>query len=145
MRALIVEDEVTSRRVLERMLEPYGECDSAGNGVEAIDAFTTALDAGNPYQLICMDIVMPEMNGQEALAKIREIEKQRGVRADEKARIIMTTVMRDATNIFDAFDKGIEAYIIKPVSRDDLMKQIEAFGLTGEEHPPEEEEPIQRQ
>lgn len=71
MRALIVEDEMTSRMPLEHVLQDYCSYDVAGNGLEAISAFHRTLDESRPYDLICMDIIMPELDGQKALCQIR--------------------------------------------------------------------------
>ncbi len=66
MRILVVEDDFISRRLLCRFLERFGECDVAINGNEAVNAVEHALQAGAHYDLICLDIMMPEMDGQEA-------------------------------------------------------------------------------
>lgn len=72
MRILIVEDDFGSRIAIQKMLTPYSECEVAVNGNEAVEAFTNSFEAGVPYDLICMDIMMPQMNGKEALKIIRE-------------------------------------------------------------------------
>ncbi|MCA1987263.1 MAG: response regulator, partial [Desulfovibrio sp.] len=66
MRVLIVEDDFTSRKLMQTILSPYGDCDVAVNGREAVEAFQNALNSAKPYDLVCMDIMMPEMDGQEA-------------------------------------------------------------------------------
>ena len=71
MRVLIVEDDFVSRKILHNILLDYGECDIAADGKEAVEAFKLALDDNTPYDLICMDIMMPRMNGQEALLQIQ--------------------------------------------------------------------------
>ena len=50
-----------------------GECDLVNNGSEAIKAFIKAIDKGENYDLITLDIVMPEMDGHEVLKRIRKI------------------------------------------------------------------------
>ena len=75
MRVLIIDDDFISRRLVQRILSAYGDCEIAVDGVEAIRAFELAWDEGKPYDLICMDIVMPHIDGQEARK-----EKQRNVR-----------------------------------------------------------------
>ena len=75
MKTLIVEDDFTSRLFLQTFLSRYGECHIAVNGREAVEAFRMAADNGSPYDLICMDIMMPEMDGQEAVKQIRALEE----------------------------------------------------------------------
>ena len=68
MKTLIVEDEPTSRLLLQAILSGYGDCDIATDGEEAVEAFRSALEQGVPYNLVCMDIMMPKLDGHEALA-----------------------------------------------------------------------------
>lgn len=131
MKILIVEDDFVSRRLLQKILAPYGECDIAINGKEALKAFQIAWEEGAPYDLICLDIMMPEMDGQETLTKIRELEQQHGVDLGtaNSAKIIMTTALADAENFFGAFRNGCETYIVKPIDRQKLLAEIEKLSL----------------
>ena len=78
MRTLIVEDDFTSRLLLQSLLAQYGECHIAVNGREAVEAFRSARESGQVYNLICMDIMMPEMDGQTAVNNIRALEEAGG-------------------------------------------------------------------
>lgn len=127
MRALIVEDEMTSRMILETVLQDYCSCDVAMNGLEAISAFHRALDESRPYDLICMDIMLPELDGQEALRQIRRIEKQMGVSA---AKVVMTTARNSTKAVTDAlFNGGACAYFVKPVHIEYFIKELKVMGL----------------
>jgi two-component system, chemotaxis family, chemotaxis protein CheY len=119
MKCLIVEDDVSSRLLLEKLLEPYGSCQTAENGVQALQAVSAALEAGEPYDLICLDIMMPEMDGQTALKEIRSLErsKGRGVTADDSAKVFMTTALTDRQNILTACDEQADGYLFKPIQR----------------------------
>ena len=79
MRILIAEDDFASRKVILKFLSVYGECDVTVDGMEAVDAFMMALEEDNPYDLICLDVMMPVMDGYQALKSIREIEKEHGL------------------------------------------------------------------
>ncbi len=103
MRSLIVEDDFTSRLLLERLLHEYGPSESAINGREAVAAVERALKIRQPYDLICIDIKMPEMDGQQALQEIRALEDAHGTPTGHGAKIVMTTVSRDKTDIIRAF------------------------------------------
>ena len=128
MRTLIVDDDVVSRRVLLEILKPYGECDQAASGREALAAFTARLDT-KPFDLVLLDIQMPDIDGQETLAAIRAIEARRGVPPQLGVKIIMATVNTDKTSIFTAFQNQCEAYLIKPVTSEALVVNLEQFGL----------------
>lgn len=118
MKVLIVEDDFTSRKLLQTILASYGDCDIAVNGKEAVDAFNVALAANTPYDLICMDIMMPEMDGQEALKKIRAIEREKGIRGADEVKVVMTTALDDPKNVVEAYYKGgATSYIPKPIDR----------------------------
>jgi two-component system chemotaxis response regulator CheY len=130
MRFLVVEDDFTSRKLLQKILSPYGEVDVAVNGQESLDAFTAALDEGNPYELVCMDIMMPEMDGQEALKKIREVEKQRGIPGSQEVKVIMTTALDDPKNVVEAYYKGgATSYVPKPIDRQLFLQLLRNIGI----------------
>lgn len=132
MKILIVEDEFTSRRLLQKILSVYGECDVAINGREAVEALVIALDEGQPYDLVCLDIMMPEMDGHEALKRIREIEAERSIAGLDGVKVIMTTALSDGKNIFSAFRAGCEGYIIKPIDKKKLISELKKLGLIKE-------------
>ncbi|MFW6242306.1 MAG: response regulator, partial [Thermodesulfobacteriota bacterium] len=71
MKILVVEDDFISRRILKEILTEHGDCDVVVDGDEAVQAFRLAREEGAPYQLICMDIMMPNKDGHEALQEIR--------------------------------------------------------------------------
>jgi two-component system chemotaxis response regulator CheY len=121
MRILIVEDDLTSRLLLKKMLEPFGICDVAVNGKEATQAFGMALESGEDYTLVCMDIMMPEMDGQAALKAIRKLEEESRCPPSRAAKIVMTTALRDIENVSSAFRELCDGYLVKPIARDKLI------------------------
>jgi two-component system, chemotaxis family, chemotaxis protein CheY len=129
MRTLIVEDDFISRHVLQEILLPFSMCDAAVNGREALEAFLLALDNGTPYDLICLDIMMPEIDGKETLKRIRAIEKDRGIVNLSGVKIIMTTALEDFDTIKAVFRDQCEAYLVKPITQQKLLKQIEELKL----------------
>lgn len=132
MRTLIVEDDFIARRILKDILSPYGDCDIAVDGDEAIQAFRLAHEDSKPYDLICMDIMMPDIDGQEALRRIREIEKDTGIRPSEEVKVIMTTALGDPKNVVEAFYRGgATSYIVKPINKQKLLEEVRNLGLIG--------------
>ncbi|MDM8515384.1 response regulator [Desulfobacterales bacterium HSG16] len=130
MKILIVEDDFIARRLLKDILSPYGECDTVVDGDEAIQAFRLAWDDNQPYELICMDIMMPKMDGQQALLGIRKIEKDLEVRGSDEVKIIMMTALGDPKSVVDAYYKGgATSYLVKPIEKSKLLKEIRLLGL----------------
>lgn len=136
MRILIAEDDFVSRRVLTRVLSEYGSCDVAVDGKNAVEIFTQALDEERPYDLVCLDIIMPEMDGLEALGVIRELEEAQGIGGLEGTKVIMTTGLDDSHAVLDAFRSGCEGYVVKPIDRHKIAEQLEQLGLRDTEDNP---------
>lgn len=129
MKTLIVEDDFTSRLLLQTFLAPYGECHIAVNGREAVDAFRVAQSSNQNYDLICMDIMMPEMDGQAALKQIRALEEGIGVLPHAGVKIIMTTAVTDTKAVFDAYQGLCDGYLFKPIDTVKLVEYAKSFGL----------------
>ncbi len=128
MKILIAEDDFASRKFMLRFLSKYGECDVTVDGMEAVDAFTMALEAGEGYDLVCLDIMMPELDGYQALKAIRNIEKERGISEEEASKIIMTTALNEGRNVTKAFELGCVAYAGKPIDQDkfeNVLRKLE--------------------
>src|SRR5664279_3297425 len=114
MKTLIVEDDFTSRLYLQELLKGYGPTHIAVSGKEAIEATHLALEGGEPYNLICLDIMLPEMDGQHALKGIRALEEARGLLSTTGgAKIVMTTALNDMKNACGAFHSLCDAYLVK--------------------------------
>jgi two-component system chemotaxis response regulator CheY len=129
MRTLIVEDDFTSRLLLQSLLAPYGECHIAVNGKEAVAAFCAARQSGQAYDLICMDIMMTEMDGQAAVREIRAREEAGGTLSTNGVRIIMTTALNDVKEVVESFMGLCDAYLFKPIDKGKLLGHIRDFHL----------------
>lgn len=130
MNILIVEDDFISRRILKDILSTYGDCDIAIDGSEAVQAFRLAREDKRPYDLICMDIMMPKVDGQEALQKIRELEKAAGVKPHDEVRVIMVSALDSPKTVFSSYYKGgATSYIVKPITQEGLLLELRKLGL----------------
>jgi two-component system chemotaxis response regulator CheY len=129
MKALIVEDDLTSRILLQEILKKYGIAHVAVNGKEAVQAVSIALASHEPYQLVCLDIMMPEMDGQTALKHIRELEETYGIQSTEGVKAIMTTALNDLKNVSNAYQNLCDGYLVKPIDRAQLIEELRKFGL----------------
>jgi two-component system chemotaxis response regulator CheY len=130
MKTLIVEDDFTSRLLLQELLKSYGPSHVAVNGKEAVEAVRLALEAGEPYDLICLDIMMPEMDGQAALRNIRAQEEARGIFSSTNgAKIVMTTALADHKNLSAAYSSLCDAYLTKPIQKAKLLEELRKLTL----------------
>ncbi|QWR76925.1 response regulator [Candidatus Magnetomonas plexicatena] len=131
MRILVAEDDFTSRTMLQRFLDGYGDVDVTVNGSEAIEAFNFALEENEPYDLICLDIMMPEIDGLKALKNIREKEKSIGVTPENGVKIVMTTALDSTKEISDTFyGSGCNDYLTKPIDLQRLTIILEKYGIS---------------
>ena len=128
MKILIVEDDFGSRKLMQKYLSLYGDCDIAVDGEEAIEAFNLAWEEGEPYDLIFLDIMMPKIDGQQVLKMIRTKEKDMGIKGTDEVKVIMTTVLGDPKNVMEAFHKGgANSYLVKPFSQKKLLDEIRSI------------------
>ena len=120
MKALVVDDSRTMRRIVSRILQEIGyETDEAGDGQEAIDL----LEAGSVYDLACIDWNMPVMDGLEFVMAAR-------ARADWRAMtLMMVTTEAEHGQIVRALAAGAHEYIIKPFTPDAIRNKLELLGL----------------
>ncbi len=133
LRILLVEDDSTSRVMLQGLFRRYGprygHCDIAVNGKEAVEAFRAALRSHHGYDLICMDVRMPEMDGTEAVQQIRAIEEAAGIYSTSGTKIFMTTAISDLKTIHASYRALCDAYLFKPIDGAQLEQHLIAFGL----------------
>lgn len=116
MRILLVEDNLINQMVAQKMLKRLGHnADIAANGKEAIRALER-----RPYQIVFMDIHMPEMDGIEATKIIRERQI-----SEERPHIVALTAYNLEYSREMCIQAGMDDYISKPAVIDDLREAIE--------------------
>ena len=125
LKMLVAEDEFLSRNLLTRMIQGYGTVDGATDGSEAIMALKAAYDAGKHYDLVFLDIMMPEKDGQIALQELRAYEESIGIPSPDACKVIMVTALGDAKNVMAAFKSQCEGYVTKPYSADAIKELVE--------------------
>jgi two-component system chemotaxis response regulator CheY len=129
MRILIVDDEPISLKKLEVIMSEYGTPETAETGHVALDMFRDAHQQENPYQLITLDIEMPDINGLEILKKIRDWEQMHLQDNQFRAKILMVTCMNDRFSVLSSVKKGISGYILKPFDQEKLNHTLSDLGI----------------
>ncbi|MBF0480578.1 MAG: response regulator [Desulfovibrionaceae bacterium] len=130
MRALIVEDDPVSRKHLEFILAPYAACETAEDGAAAVKAYHDALKKRKPFHLICMDILLPGMDGHQALEQIRQIEAKRGLPPGKCAKAFMVSAHNEPKNVSRSFFQGQAlTFISKPYTEEEIVEELKKFGL----------------
>lgn len=119
---LVVDDAFENRQILVEILRDFAVCDTAANGKEAVEAYNRSVKS-NSYDLILLDVAMPEINGIDFLNLVRENEKKAGIPLGNGIPIIMVTAYKEP--FMDAFNKGCDDYIVKPIDPSSLLKKIE--------------------
>lgn len=131
MKSLVVDDDFSNRLLLQRFLVDLGEVHIAVNGTEAIEAVRAALAEGRPYDVICLDILMPGADGHEALAEIRRLEAASLVPQSRAAKVAMTSALDGKEHVLGAFREQADAYLVKPVRKERLLETVRGWGLLG--------------
>lgn len=129
MRILIAEDDATSRKFINKFLSQYGVCDLVIDGLEAIDAVQISLNEDRSYDLICLDIMMPKIDGVKALEYIKMLEAKKGIDEKKRSKIIMTTALAETSMVKKSFELGCDAYVAKPIDTEKLKEVLAELDL----------------
>ncbi len=129
MKILVVDDDYVSQTKLKALLSAFGDCDAVSDGEAALVEFEMAHNEAEPYDLVTVDINLPEMQGQEVVQRIRQWEDKNRTPSVKRTKVIMITMMDDKKNIFSSFEKGCEWYLVKPITPDNLATALVNIGL----------------
>ena len=125
-RILLVEDVEINREIVVALLEPTGlTIDCAENGMIAVKMFE---EAAEPYDMIFMDLQMPEMDGFEATRKIREFES---IMSEQNVPIIAMTANVFREDIVKCLEAGMDSHVGKPLDIEDVMGKLRNYLLQG--------------
>ena len=130
MRVLVVDDELVNRKKMAKVLESFGDCVAVDSGDAALKAIGTALEKGEPFDLITLDVSMPRMEGTEVLYEIRKIEGQRNIPKENRSKVIMVTAQSDKDTVITCIQAGCDSYVVKPFDRTIMAKRLGELGMS---------------
>lgn len=130
MRCLIVDDDELSRELISLYLQNLASIETAVDGKEAVEKYTAASEAGIPYDLIILDVLMPVMNGHEAAKCIRRLESEKGLTPDKGTNIIMLSSLNTPKDVIESYVAAQSAaHLVKPVAPKKLLKTLKQLEL----------------
>ena len=120
MKVLLIDDSTTMRKIQRRALSSLGieDVEEASNGREGVDKLQAESYA---YNMVLLDMNMPEMGGMEVLKTVRADPNSKGI------PIIMCTSVADKEQVMEAIKSGASNYVVKPFTPDDLQKKISKY------------------
>ncbi len=127
MNILVAEDDAASRRYIERALEKYGTVDAAVDGIEAVDYFLEKVEHNDCYDLVCLDIMMPRVDGYKALDAISDIEEEFNI--GRRSKVIMTSALNESEQFEPSKEHKHDGYIMKPIDLNELDQAIAKMGF----------------
>lgn len=134
-KTMVADDSSIALMMTGYMLKKYGvePITEASDGLQALERFEEALQAKEPFSLVFLDIVMPKLSGQEALKRMRALEKEAGIAGGERAVIIMATSLNSPSDMIDALIEGdCSDYLVKPFDAEEVRALLIKYGFLEE-------------
>jgi two-component system chemotaxis response regulator CheY len=129
MRVLIVDKEKESVALLWSNLTALGDLTVVNDGETAYNAFCAAIDDGKPFDLVCLDTNLPQVDGIDLLAGLRQYEESQGIVAKAGAKILVTTQVCSIDNYYAASSAGCTTFLCKPLDWDKIARELSRLGV----------------
>ena len=127
---LVAEDNEINALLMRSLLSRLGHhAVITTNGEAALESWLSAKSAGSPYDLVLMDIQMPQLNGIDATKRMRQLEPGQAGRRTPILALTANTLVEDR---YACFEAGMDGFLIKPLDRDKLAEALS--GLTASRH-----------
>ncbi len=124
MKTLIVDDDTMVREALRHLLGQFGIVDEGENGVEGIRYIEESYRLNQPYNLILLDIVLPELDGYALIRKVRECEQTHNVELGKETKIVVISSRYDEPTILEAVGYGAMGVVQKPINSETVLNNI---------------------
>lgn len=132
MKSIVVDDDKICGNIFKTELLKFGQCDFVDNGKKAIEIYKESIEQGSPYQLMVLDIIMPDMDGGEVLRSIRRLESEKNIWEMDRLRVVITTAYDDWYNrkiIIKNLNPLYETYYIKSDNMHEFLDKIHELGF----------------
>lgn len=129
MKILVVDDEIVSRKKMQKIMASFGDCETVETGKEALSSFSRAWEMGIPFDMISLDIAMPDMDGIQVLKHIRLMEKEKEIPKPKQVKIMMVTSHTDKDTVVESMKSGCNNYIVKPFDKDRVAQKLQSLGF----------------
>lgn len=129
MRVLVVDNDPTSKANAKLFLQGLGLCEEAEDGNSALACFRSAIEAGDPYDLVLVDIQVTDTSDGTILKELRAIEVQCEVPPAQQARIFVTTALAGRQLVTDCLMHGGDEFLAKPLDKNRIHSKLKAYDL----------------
>ena len=131
-RILIADDDAAFVELLRTVLAPHAAITVARDGIEAIAAFRSALETGQHFAAVCLDQLMPGMDGNRTLRALRRTEATHAGQGWTRARIVVVSALRDRAQVLRALESGCDSYLVKPLEPQSVVVRLRELGVFDE-------------
>ncbi len=128
-RVLIAEDDMVGRSMMKLFLEGHATCEMAVDGLEALTLFAESIQKRDPYDLVFLDIMMPQLDGLKVLKAIRDIEAQKRIPEKYRIKAIMITALNDQKTVAESYELGCVGFAWKPIDLEKLGNMLREIGF----------------
>jgi two-component system, chemotaxis family, chemotaxis protein CheY len=121
---LVVDDDPAMTEMLFSLLAPFCEVHIEHDGFAGLSAFRRALHGGRPFDLVCLDLLMPGMDGRRTLRAIRRLEAGDDRGSGHRARVLMMTALHERELVIDAVQAGVDDFLVKPFEPANFLMRL---------------------
>lgn len=124
MKILVVDDEYVALSRMVKLFSRWGEAEGATNAAQALEMAETALSEGTPYDIISIDIELPDSDGLELMNNLRVLEESKNRENPWFSKKIIISAKSKHDNIQKALALGCDDFMVKPVSLSTLEEKM---------------------
>ena len=130
MRFLIIDDDYDVIECLEHITSLCGDVERANNGIEGLLKVEAAFNANLMFNVVLLDVVLPELDGFTIIKHIRYLEETNNIPIEQECKIVVITERYDEPTVLEAVNIGATGIIKKPIQRDEVLANIKRLRIT---------------